>query len=89
MVVVKIELWPGGAEAHARSLGEIKITKEMGGLITKDLTEGFADYRVACSHAGTFYGKPGAYRTGRVTNHRRALSPYHLVARALAACGIK
>lgn len=29
------------------------------------------------------------WKTGSVTNHARNLSPYHLVARVFAACGIR
>jgi len=83
MVVVKIELWPHGDQEKARDLGSLIICNDMTG--TKD----YGSYNVAVSHGGRYWGKPGVWKSGLVKNFRRSLSPYHLVARALAACGIR
>lgn len=77
MVVVKIELWPGGDSSRAREIGRVNIANDM----TRDQDRG--NYNCALSHAGSYYGKPGAWKTSRVTNHLRRLSPYHLVYQAL------
>lgn len=82
MVVVRIELWPGGDREKASPLGVVFIANDATG------NEAWGAYDVTLSHAGKFFGRRGAYRRGRVEGFRRTLSPYHLVARALAACGI-
>jgi len=82
MVVCKIELYPGGDSSKAQPLGVILIDNDG----TGDLEVG--NYNVNLSHSGTYWGKPGFWKTGRCS-YRRNLSPYHLIAKALAACGIK
>lgn len=77
MVVVKIELWPKGDESKARQIGEVQIINDG----TGDLVNG--NYKVNVKHGGSYFGKPGNYKSGRVTKFRRLLSPYHLVQRAL------
>lgn len=83
MIVVKIELWPLGNQAKARTLGVVNIANDG----TGDLEKG--NYKVALSHAGKYFGKPGAYKSGEVKGFKRALSPYHLLLRALQACLLK
>ena len=84
MVVVKIELWPGGDKSKARLLGVATIANQG----TGDATHG--NYKVDLTHSGVYFGKPGTWRTGYVLGHRRDLSPYHLVMKALMnALGIK
>lgn len=79
MIVVKIELWPLGDQAQARVIGQARIANDGTG------TSELGNYDVALAHAGAYAGKPGVWKRGRVERHRRALSPYHLVARALQA----
>jgi hypothetical protein len=83
MVVCTIELWPHGDKNQARPLGVINISNDG----TGDAQSG--NYEAELLHAGVYFGKPGNWRTGSVSGYRRSLSPYHLVARALVACGIK
>lgn len=83
MVVVKIELWPHGNRFQARPLGMIRIHNDG----TGDAYH--RNYGVDLSHSGRHWGRPGCWRSSRLLNHPRNLSPYHLVARALAACRIK
>ncbi len=82
MVVVKIEMWPHGDESKAYPLGQINIANDDTG------TESSGNYKAELLHAGRYWGKPGAYRTGQIKGFPRALSPYHLIARVLGACGI-
>ncbi len=79
MVVVKIELWPGGDQSKARTLGMAMITNDGSG----DVATG--SYDVELSHSGRYFGRPGCWRRGEVKNHDRQLSPYHLVLSALRA----
>ena len=80
MVVVSIELWPHGDQKRARPLGVALITNDG----TGDKVAG--NYEVKLSHSGKYIKKPGAYKTGTVKNHRRSLSVYHLIYKALKAC---
>jgi len=79
MVVVKIELWPGGDPSKARPLGEMRISNDGTG------TEERGNYDVELAHAGKYYGRPGNWKTGRAMGYLRTLSPYHLVQLALNA----
>ena len=83
MVVVKIELWPHGNESEARQIGEARISLDSQ---SHDPNQNSADYQVELRHAGHYWGKPGNWKSGRLKNHHRDLSPYHLVMRAIAAC---
>lgn len=85
MIVVRVELWPGGRKAEARLLGTATITNDGTG------TPELGNYDVALSHSGRYVGRPGAWKRGRVERHpRERLSPYHLVLRALeAALGVR
>jgi len=82
MVVVKIELWPHGDESKARPLGVMHISNDRTG------TNEIGNYDVELKHAGSYFGKPGNWRTGKISGFLRSLSPYHLVAMALKACRI-
>lgn len=82
MVIVKIELWPHGDESRATPLGTIKITNDGTG------NEAFGNYDVSLSHSGRYVTRPGTWKRGKVLRHFRGLSPYHLVVKALNACGI-
>jgi len=80
MVVCKIEIWPHGDQSKARPLGQVVIINDGEG------TPERGNYDVALSHGGIFYGRKGAWKTGRVLQHLRKLSPYHLLLSALKAC---
>ena len=80
MVVVKIELWPGGMEEKARILGICSISNDLSG--NKD----FGNYKVELSHAGKYILRKGMWKKGQLKHHRRSLSPYHLVYAAIKAC---
>jgi len=77
MVVVKIELWPLGDEKKAREIGRAEIVNDGTGTTER------SNYAVNLLHSGKYYGTPGVWRIGRVEDHRRMLSPYHLVQKAL------
>ena len=77
MVVVKIELWPYGIKERAREIGRLNIVNDGSG----DTRIGH--YKVEVKHGGIFSGKEGNWKTGVVKNHKRILSPYHLVYRAI------
>lgn len=80
MIVVKMELWPGGDHTRARILGIIQIANDGTGDVN------FGNYTVEASHAGKYFNKrKEPYRRGRVRGFRRILSPYRLLSRALAA----
>lgn len=85
MIVVKIEIWPLGNHTKSRLLGVCSIVND--GTGDKKL----GNYNVKLSHAEKYLDtKKGTWKKGKVENHRRALSPYHLVCKALQAClGIK
>jgi len=79
MVVVKIELHPGGDPEKARPLGLVVISNDGTG------SDEQGNYDVALAHSGKYYGKKGVYKRGKVRGFRRALSPYHLIKMALEA----
>lgn len=80
MIVVRIELWPFGDHTKKRLLGVATICNDLSG----DKKRG--NYNVELSHAGKYLQKKkGMWKKGRVENHRRSLSPYHLVYKALKA----
>ena len=80
MVVVKIELWPGGDKRRRRPLGVLYITND-----GSSESAAVGNYKVTASHAGKFFGKKGVFKQGRVLGFARTLSPYRLVCRALRA----
>jgi len=80
MIVIPIELWPQGDQDQKRILGVITIVNDGTG------SAGFGNYNVKLSHAGKYINKDGAYKTGVVKNHKRSLSPYHLLFKALSVC---
>lgn len=82
MVVVKLELWPGGDESRKRKLGELRIANDGTG------TAENGNYNVELKHSGRYVNKPGNWRTGRVLGFTRDLSPYHLLVMALNACRV-
>lgn len=73
MVVVKVELWPGGYEENKREIGRMTITN------TGEGTSERGNYDVKVKHSG---------KTGSVKNYaRKRDSVWVLVARALASVG--
>lgn len=82
MIVVRMELWPGGDQTKARPLGVITIVNDGTGTVEE------GNYDVAASHAGKFFGKRREpYKEGRVLGFIRGWSPYKLLYRALKALG--
>ena len=83
MIVVRIELWKKGNPEDVVLLGVASISLDPESL-SKDQKK--ASYNVELSHAGKYLKlKKGFWKKGRVENHRRMLSPYHLVFKALKA----
>jgi hypothetical protein len=62
VVIVRVILRPGGDESQDRVIGEATITNDGLG------TEKLGDYRVELGHSGKFYGRPGPWRRGKVTD---------------------
>jgi hypothetical protein len=82
MLVVKIEMWPGGNENHPRKreLQRILITNAGG-----DANVGH--YAVVIPKSAEYAKSPGVWKKGRVLNFPRArLGPADLLLRALVAC---
>jgi len=77
MLVVKIELWPKGDKSKAETIGVLTIANDGTG------STGSGNYDCALSHSGKYFGKAGVWKTGRVVDHNRKLSPYHLVLKCL------
>ena len=77
MLVVRIELWPFGNRENARLIGVCKIANDGTG------NPEFGNYNVALSHS---VERKDMWKKGRVERHRRSLSPYHLVYKAIKAC---
>ena len=81
MIVVNIEVWPGGDREKMRYIGTMVIANDGSG----DKVRG--NYIVSMSHAGIYYGKrKEPWKLGNVKNHLRSLSPYHLVYKAIKSC---
>ena len=81
MVVIKIELWPKGNENKAREIGRMRVINDGTG------NAQLGNYSVEMDHAGIYYGKrKNPWKTGKVKQHFRMMSPYHLLAKAVASC---
>lgn len=79
MIVVRIELWPGGREAEKREIGVARIAN-VGG------TETVGDYDVRLLKSPEYAKNPGLWRRGRVEGFpRKRLGPWDLLYRALRA----
>jgi len=92
MIVVKVELWPGGLASRARELTRLYIGKD-----GKTSTSTRGNYDVAVMRRGEtkppwpigWGGNPTAkpIRSGRVEGHaRKALHVLTLVGKAIEAC---
>lgn len=80
MIVIKIEMWPGGHESRKRPLGEIQIAN-IGGADDR------GDYEVRLMKSVEYTRRPGVWRRAIVRGFpRRKLGQYDLLFRALAAC---
>ena len=75
MLVVKIELWPGGWEDRKKEIGRLVIVNDGSG------TKNRGNYRTLLMRRGT---KNTVLREGRVGNHSRlSKSVWNLVHKAL------
>lgn len=82
MIVVKIEMYPGGDKKGKCGLGVLVISNDGTG------TTKAGNYLYTLSHAGKYFKtKKGVCKHGRVTNFPRAYSPYRLVQRVLKDAG--
>lgn len=85
MIVVRIELWPGGHSARAREIGRAHIVN-CGGSADAAL----GNYKAQLFKSPEYAKTPGVWRSGAVLGFRRkgpgALGPWDLLLRALAAC---
>lgn len=79
MLVIKIEIWPLGRQDKAREIGRVVISNDGTG------TPEIGNYDVALTHAERYHHRPSSWKGGRVVQHKRTLSPYHLVVRAIKA----
>lgn len=82
MIVVKLEMWPGGREEGKYDLGRIEIANDAKTTL-KDRTLGSYVVKLfkSTAHGAT---KPGIWRKGRVEEFpRKRLGAYDLVFRAL------
>jgi hypothetical protein len=79
MIVVRVELWPGGDRSKAESLGEAVIINDGSGTATQ------GNYHFALSRRGQT-AKDQAWRDGQVRGFpRKRLGGWDLVYRALHA----
>lgn len=80
MIVVRIEMWPGGREEQARELQRMTISN-IGGSATS------GDYRVRALKGAEYSKRPGTtWRSGVVRSFpRKKLGPFDLLLRALIA----
>ncbi len=82
MIVVKIEMWPGGMEDHPRKreLQRIFITNSGG-------TNEIGHYDVKIPKSPEYARRGGIWKSGRVVDFPRLrLGPADLLLRALVAC---
>jgi len=81
MMLIKIELLPGGDASKRRTLGEIRIVNDGSGSLD------VGNYDVTLMKSEEYAKSPGVWKRGRVVGFpRRALGPYDLLFRALAKC---
>ena len=81
MIVVKIEMWPGGDPAKAREIGRGTIANDGRGTAT------LGSYDVRLLKSPEYARNPGTWKTGRVEGFpRQRLGPWDLLLRGLEAC---
>lgn len=79
MIVVKMELWPGGDQSRMKTLGTINIVNDGTGTWSR------GNYDVFVMQRGKGKGHK-VWRRGKVTGHSRlSKSPYYLLLAALQA----
>lgn len=82
MIVVNIELWPGGDKTRARPIGVVTVANDGTG------TPVAGNYKYALSHAGAYFGRrKEPFKRGKVRGFPRRLSPYRLLARVFKDAG--
>lgn len=90
MIVVKVELWPGGDEEHAIDLGRAQIVNDLQGSLASGLRGG--DYHIRIEKGAMYSRRPGeVWKKGRVEGFPRQskrVGPWELLFLALKACGI-
>lgn len=90
MIVVKVELWPGGVEDNAIDLGVAKIANDLQGSLSSALRGG--DYDIRIEKGAMYSRRPGdVWKKGRVEGFPRQsnrVGPWELLFLALKACGI-
>lgn len=80
MIVIKVELWPGGAKARAREIRRMFIANDGTGHQKR------GNYSIAIFRRGS---KVKVQRRGRVENYpREAYSVWRLVRLAIEAAGV-
>lgn len=82
MIVVKIEMWPGGIENHPRKreIGRVVIANVGGDNAT-------GHYDVTMPKSAEYAKRLGIWKQGKVLNFPRLrLGPHDLLLRALIAC---
>jgi hypothetical protein len=80
VIVVKIEMWPGGFEARKREIGRVNITN-VGG------SSDVGHYKVEIPKSTEYAKRPGIWKRGEVRDFPRlSLGPADLLLRALLAC---
>ena len=75
MIVVKIELWPGGLEAGKQEIGRAEISN------TGELGNGpVGNYEIRLMKSAKYASRPGIWKKGRLNGFVRERGPYDLVA---------
>jgi hypothetical protein len=86
VIVVKVELWPGGDEGRKRSLGEARISNDATESLTTELRGGSYDVVLLTGDPPLSKKAGKEWRRGRVTGFPRIkLGPWDLLYRALRA----
>lgn len=85
MIVIKMELWPGGDEGHAIDLGRCVIGNDVVRSLESGLTLG--DYDVRIEKGEMYSRRPGdVWKKGHVTGFKRSsrqVGPWELLFHAL------
>jgi hypothetical protein len=81
MIVVKIELWPGGFEAGKKEIGRAEIAN------TGELGNGpIGNYDIKLLKSEKYSTKPGSiWKKGRLNGFVRERGPYDLVAACITS----
>jgi hypothetical protein len=79
MIMVNIEMWPGGDSARKRPIGSMTIAN-IGGSSER------GDYRVRLMKSPEYAKTAGVWKSGKVEGFRRHFGPFDLLLQALVAC---